>query len=302
MRVAALAVVPRVIRVLSRIHQAEAESPAPVATDQRIEELAPIVASPARVRKTPTKRLQIFNSVKRKSPPLWAWRAPSRSQAPPLHFGGSRSWAYLHRRSFPINTVDPDGLLPEGGGGAVLRGLTNFARGIGRAGMAAAENPNTWRVIGTGARAAGAAAALPEVVAGAAAGYAAEAAWTYGTTYPAQQVLTKGAQFSNETMRLMNDGRRAVQTGRGLNCPQVADAILKDFQAQGIDAKIVEIYVEDKHGFIVRDGIKNTISNDGTHRLVEAEGRLYDAFSGQSGIPRSQWRRYYDGATPINIR
>jgi len=110
MRVAALAVVPRVIRVLSRIHQAEAESPAPVATDQRIEELAPIVASPARVRKTPTKRLQIFNSVKRKSPPLWAWRAPSRSQAPPLHFGGSRSWAYLHRRSFPINASDPSGL------------------------------------------------------------------------------------------------------------------------------------------------------------------------------------------------
>ena len=115
MRVAALAVVPRVIRVLSRIPQAEAQCPAPVANDQRIEEPAPVVASPVRLQKPPTRRWQTSGSVKRKSPPLCAWWAPTGSRAPPSHFGGSRSWAYTHRRSFPINASDPDGLQPGDG-------------------------------------------------------------------------------------------------------------------------------------------------------------------------------------------
>ena len=109
MRVAALAVVPRVVRVLSRIHQAEAQVAAPVSNDQRIEEPPPVVASPARVQKTPTRRWLISSSVKRRSPPLCAWWAPTGSRAPPSHFGGSRSSAYTHRRSFPINAVDPMG-------------------------------------------------------------------------------------------------------------------------------------------------------------------------------------------------
>ena len=110
MRVTVVAVVPRVVRILSRIRQAEAQVPAPVTADQPAEEPAPVVASPVRVQKMPTRRWTNTRSVKRKSPSLCAWWAPTGARAPPSHFGGSRSWAYLHTRSFPINRVDPLGL------------------------------------------------------------------------------------------------------------------------------------------------------------------------------------------------
>lgn len=110
MRATVLTVVPRVVRILSRIRQAEAQVPAPATADQRVEEPVPVIASPVRVQKTPTRRWQITRSVKRKSPRLCPWRSPRESRGPPSHFGGSRSWAYLYRRSFPINNVDPSGL------------------------------------------------------------------------------------------------------------------------------------------------------------------------------------------------
>ena len=111
-RVAVLAVVPRVVRVLSKVWQAEAQVPAPVTADQRVEEPIPVVTGPVRVRKAPTRRWQIFRSVKRNIPWLCAWWTPKSGRAPPSHFGGSRSWAYLHTRSFPVNASAPNGLGP----------------------------------------------------------------------------------------------------------------------------------------------------------------------------------------------
>lgn len=110
MRVAALAVVPRVIRALSRNHQAEARLPAPAEVEQPLEKPEPVVASPAKLQKTPARRWTITRAVKTKSPWLCAWWSPTGTRGPPSHFGGSRSWAYLHRRSFPIGWVDPSGL------------------------------------------------------------------------------------------------------------------------------------------------------------------------------------------------
>jgi len=107
MRVAALAVVPRVIRALKRNHQAEARLPAPAEVEQPLEKPEPVVTSPAKLQK---RRWTITRSVKTKSPWLCAWWSPAGTRGPPSHFGGSRSWAYLHRRSFPINNVDPTGL------------------------------------------------------------------------------------------------------------------------------------------------------------------------------------------------
>lgn len=110
MRVAALALVPRVIRALSRKPQAEARLPAPAEVEQPLEKPEPVVTSPAKVQKTPARRWTITRSVKRESAILCGWWAPTGTRGPPSHFGGSRSWAYLHRRSFPINRVDPEGL------------------------------------------------------------------------------------------------------------------------------------------------------------------------------------------------
>ena len=107
MRVAALAVVPRVIRALKRNHQAEARLPAPAEVEQPLEKPEPVVTSPAKLQK---RRWTITRSVKTKSPWLCAWWSPAGTRGPPSHFGGSRSWAYLHRRSFPINWRDPAGL------------------------------------------------------------------------------------------------------------------------------------------------------------------------------------------------
>ena len=109
MRVAALALVPRVIRALSRKPQAEARLPAPAEVEQPLEKPEPVVTSPAKVQKTPARRWTITRSVKRESAILCGWWAPTGTRGPPSHFGGSRSWAYLHRRSFPINRSDPSG-------------------------------------------------------------------------------------------------------------------------------------------------------------------------------------------------
>ena len=113
MRVAALAVVPRVIRALSRTPQAEASLPASAEVQQTLEKPEPVVTSPAKVQKTPARRWTITRSVKRESPILCGWWAPTGTRGPPSHFGGSRSWAYTHRRSFPISNIDPEGLETE---------------------------------------------------------------------------------------------------------------------------------------------------------------------------------------------
>ena len=112
MRVAALAVVPRVIRILKRSHPAEAQLPASTTTDQRVEEPAPAVETTSRVRKAPTRRWQISPSVKAESPSFPAWWSPTSVRAPPFAGTKTRSRVYLHRRSFPINRVDPSGLQP----------------------------------------------------------------------------------------------------------------------------------------------------------------------------------------------
>ena len=111
LRVAALAVAPQVIRVLTRPSQAEAQRAVPVATEQHTEQPAPAVTSPPKkVQRPPPPLWQNAVSTKRKSPTLRAWWAPRGSRGPPSPRGGSRSWAYLHPRSYPINFVDPDGL------------------------------------------------------------------------------------------------------------------------------------------------------------------------------------------------
>ena len=70
MRVAALAVVPRVIRALSRNPRTDAQLPAPVELEQRVEQTDPVVASPAKLQKTPARRWPSTRAVKRESPIL----------------------------------------------------------------------------------------------------------------------------------------------------------------------------------------------------------------------------------------
>lgn len=114
LRVAALAVAPQVIRVLTRPSQAEAQRAVPVATEQHTEQPAPVVTSPLKKVQIPPPPLwQNSVSTKRKSPILRAWWASRGSRGPPSPRAGSRSWAYLHPRSYPVNFVDPDGLEPE---------------------------------------------------------------------------------------------------------------------------------------------------------------------------------------------
>ena len=113
MRVAVLAVLPRVIRILKRSHPAEAQLPAPATTDQRVEEPAPAVENTSPLRKAPTRRWLISASVKAESPSLSAWCFPTSVRAPPFAGAKTRSRVYLHRRSFPINSVDPSGLDPR---------------------------------------------------------------------------------------------------------------------------------------------------------------------------------------------
>lgn len=118
LRVAALAVAPQVIRVLTRPSQAEAQRPIPVvAAEQRTEKPAPVVCSPPKKVQIPPPPLRQNSVSKGQSPILRAWWAPRGSRGPPSPRAGSRSWAYLHPRSYSINYSDPSGLEapPRGG-------------------------------------------------------------------------------------------------------------------------------------------------------------------------------------------
>ena len=105
-RVVALAVLPRVTSTLARAPKTELE----IAVAPRVEE-TPAVEEPAlKIRKVASPRwansLQIISGI----PSLQAQRSPTSARAPPFVGAGTRSRAYLHRRSYPINSSDPSGL------------------------------------------------------------------------------------------------------------------------------------------------------------------------------------------------
>ena len=108
-RVVALAVLPRVTSALARAPKAELE----IAVAPRAEETPAVEEAALKIRKVASPRWPNSLQTTPKRPPLQAWRTPVGARAPPLAGAGTRSRAYLHRRSYPINRVDPSGLVPE---------------------------------------------------------------------------------------------------------------------------------------------------------------------------------------------
>lgn len=108
-RVVALAVLPRVTSALARAPKAELE----IAVAPRVEETPAVEEPILKIRKVASPRWPLSLQITPGSPPLQARRSPTGARAPPFAGAGTRSRAYLHRRSYPINRVDPMGLDPS---------------------------------------------------------------------------------------------------------------------------------------------------------------------------------------------
>lgn len=107
-RVAALAVVPRVISLLNRTPKVNLRQEAPVETP--VAEAPAVLEAVLKTRQVATPRRQNSHALLAETPSLQAWQSPSAARAPPLAGAETRSRAYLYRRSFPVNRVDPMGL------------------------------------------------------------------------------------------------------------------------------------------------------------------------------------------------
>lgn len=132
-RVAALAVIPRVIARLSPAPKAEV---APEITLESRGEDAPAVVKPVlKARQVASPRWKKLALKPTESPSLPAWGSPDGARAPPFAGTKTRSRAYLHRRSYPINASDPMGLEPHRGEDAPIEGVPNWGHVVRQATM-----------------------------------------------------------------------------------------------------------------------------------------------------------------------
>ena len=70
-----------------------------------------IVETLPRPKRSDPGQWQIRTQIRRETPPLSRWTAPAGARGPPLQIARSSFRASLHPRSYPINLVDPSGLM-----------------------------------------------------------------------------------------------------------------------------------------------------------------------------------------------
>ena len=143
-RVAALAVIPRVIARLSPGPRAEV---APEITlESRVQEAPAVVEPILKVRQVAPTRWQDLALKPTENTSLLAWRSPASARAPPFAGTQTGSRAYLHRRSYPINFSDPEGLAPFGGNLVVYSSSHGGMRQAYRVRIDGNYDPSTGRV------------------------------------------------------------------------------------------------------------------------------------------------------------
>ena len=79
-----------------------------------------------------------------------------------------------------------------------------------------------------------------------------------------------------------------------LQCVECADAIINALKAEGISGEIVTLQANStKRGFIWSDTAGKTISENGHHRGVLVDGKVYDNIHTE-GIDYDAWRADFD--------